>query len=200
MSISQWWMHTLVPDDAFETVRSAFEQAREHEVLPALPALNELEAAVAQNAHARSPEGLALIVRYHASFNLQAYADVGRRLFQGDFGFEVTAESTAGFVTTRNITPVSILYFAVGYEKARPLPGQFGNALIPYGQLDHIKEQFARTFYDRERCIDRASMLYSLDHSPCKEDATDIVDAWPNAIRRAKERRAGLLSIGMKAP
>lgn len=96
-------------------------------------------------------------------------------------------------ITARH-TPVSVVWHALGYERAILLPGHFGNMLLHPGEVAGAKERVRLAYA-------RTSSQYLLDAakrcglSVYEQTLVDVTNSLPDGLAQAKERKLGFLAL-----
>src|SRR5262245_51687898 len=116
MSVSQLWMHVLLSDKDANHIHPHFVRAEQESPPDATERalFAEWEADPGSILPRAVPGGIDAnkLVQFHSRFNLRPFYELGKRLVSGSNEIvTLTRENVPSVVYTRNITPVSILYF-----------------------------------------------------------------------------------------
>ena len=192
MSANHWWLHVAVTQQQVTDLRSRFEEA-----------LSAAAESLVPKTWPPADEDRVVLIHFHRAFNLQAVDEFSRAvLFTRGVDLELRDEIMLEWISTPGITPVSILYYALGAESAALLPGMLGNVLLGPDDVPAALERVERALEqgNLDAQARRGAQLYRLDHYPCESEVVQIIEAWPLAMRASLERGSGLLSVGVQAP
>ena len=101
-----------------------------------------------------------------SAFNLPGFRNLSKRLGlrDGDFSSYLTKERVFRFVSLARNPPVAVLWHALGYDRARTLPGTMGNLLVAPHDVSDASSEVSRAYdgISAERsCSPRPSFLRS---------------------------------------
>ena len=153
MSFDHWWLGLMLSESECARVADAFAAAAAKAILsePSRAALRawrdnpiDFEAASID----RNPNLAAPANAFIWAFNLPGFAELTARFVtqDGDFSDLLTEAHVFRFETTARLTPVSIVWHALGYERATLLPGQMGNVLLRPEDVARAQERIQRAF------------------------------------------------------
>ena len=140
---------------------------------------------------------------FQAAFNLRPVRDFWDTLMLGEQRkLELTEENVIDLVSTLGITPVSVLYYAIGKAAVGKIPGYFGNVLLTAAEVPGMREQLQRAMAEEPRDVQvkRGAQLLRAGRTRCESEVAQILEAWPAVLQSVEDRGAGLLSVGIQAP
>src|SRR5262245_3580756 len=135
MATAHWWFTCHIDDAEFQLLEPAFRSAEEL-ALPSALHLSALEfwrnTPDCFDGYELTPESAELINDFILGFNLPGFDDLARAVCHdaGEFGTLLTEKKCFRFCMIDRRTPVSVLFRALGYERAARLPGRYGNLLL----------------------------------------------------------------------
>ena len=201
MSFDHWWVGVFVDDATYELIKPDFAAAAKRAVISRQahqafavwrhrPSDFEQGAAITEASAAR-------VSAFISAFNLPGFDGLAERVLTQSGKFSGIAAEQHLFrmlITARN-TPVSIVWHALGFERAHLLPGQLGNLLLHAREIDEASEKTQRAYQE-------TSMrdLLEVARRYCSRDVYDdtlreALSFLPEGLKRAKERRRGFLAL-----
>jgi len=140
--------------------------------------------------------------RFSQAFHLAGYRDLGVSMLQNEEPFDgFLNESTVHkFIITSRVTPVSVLWYALGPEGVDQLPGRMGNSCLhPYEvkrALEKVQKEFARAGAETMRA---RAMKYAGKEVP-EETVNEILNMLPDGLTRALEKKQGIIFLSTTQP
>jgi hypothetical protein len=200
MSFDHWWISVFVDAAEYEAFEPAFAAAQKaaasSEATRILNAWrdrsfdSELDVATNEQIAKR-------IDAFIQAFNLPGFAELARDICTQDGRFASFDLERHGFrmVIAARYTPVSVLWYALGYERAGLLPGQLGNLLLHPRETDSALRNTERAFAGTSSDGLLESGRRYCGHSVSDESLREILDFLPTALAQANERKQGLLAL-----
>jgi hypothetical protein len=201
VSFDHWWVGLFIDASEYTLLKPYFNEAAKKAVLSAdsqraieawrhHPADFEQEAAISEAAAAEA----------HAfiwAFNLPGFDALAEEFLtqNGKFTEFVSEERSSRIIMASRHTPVSILWYALGYERACLLPGQVGNMLLHPNDVTAANEKIRLAFAGTspQDLIDRAKRYCSWSVS--EDTVKDILSFLPNGFSHAQKLRLGFLAL-----
>jgi hypothetical protein len=144
-----------------------------------------------------SDETASQIHAYIWAFNLPGFDWLAEQLLtkDGSLNTLVDDDHVHQMIITSNHTPVSILWHALGAERASELPGQMGNLLLRAGEIDEalVKVRRAYAGLSQDDLLDRARRYCSWRVDD--DDLQEVFGFLPNGLARARELGRGFFSV-----
>ena len=97
-------------------------------------------------------------------------------------------------MTARHPT-VSILWHALGFERAQALPGQMGNLLLRPKDVEAALEATRRAFEGLSRKGLLAAARRFCGHSVSDDTLREVLNFLPDGLETASARKAGFLAL-----
>lgn len=198
MSISFYWMfHSVAGQQDYAHVRRRFDTAMKREpARQALEAHAEWATDYDRLARMHNPweSEYELCHAFHSAFYLSAFERLAKDLVVGKLGqFELI--SVKHFA---RVSPVAILWWALGPSVTSKIPGMFGNILLEAPKLKELHQKITTAIrsIDREAYLCRAAAFATqpMDAMFC-EFATDLRDALPKALEKASADSAHFVAL-----
>jgi hypothetical protein len=201
MSFDHWWIGLFIDASECALLKPYFYEAAKKAILSAdsqraieawrhHPADFEQEATITEAAAAEA----------HAfiwAFNLPGFDALAKEFLtrNGKFTEFVSEARSSRIVMASRHTPVSILWHALGYERASLLPGQMGNMLLHPNDVTAANEKIHLAFAGTspQDLIDRAKRYCGLSVSG--DTIQDILSFLPDALSHARKFRLGFLAL-----
>ena len=201
MSVRHWWISFLIDEAEYARFLTPFETAR------ACPVPEEGTRGIdLWRADPESFESLAFlrgVKNEHVNdflwaFNLPGFREFSKNflLQSGPFGSYVREERVFRFVSLARNPPVAVLWHALGYERARALPGTRGNLLVAPGELEDAKTAVSRAYEDSsaEELVTRGVRFCEADiYSP--DQVREAITHLPELLARASGEGKGVLAF-----
>lgn len=197
MSVSNYWFSRCITEAEFNSISPKFARAGKHAAFSreSYDAL-EFWKNNPDNVNWLLPDGR-IWDTFSRAFNHEGYHNLGASILQNEDVFDgFLNESTVHkFIVTSRITPVSVLWYALGPEGTKKLPGRMGNGCFhPYevkSMLEKVKKEFART--GAELKLSRA-MKYAGSEVP-EGTVAEILNMLPDGLEKALERKQGIMFL-----
>lgn len=166
MAVDHWWFGFFIDQAEHDDLRPGFLAAAERATT--------------------TPEG-------NSGFDELALRFLGR---DGDRSRFLEDGHLFRFVSTRQITPMSVVWQALGADRALMLPGQMGNLLLGPAEVaasrDQVSEAYAGLTTD---VLFERALRYCAPSVFLEEDLRDAITFLPDGLRQARERGKGFLSL-----
>jgi hypothetical protein len=199
MSFDFYWFSCLLDDEAYERFEPRFIEAMQRARLSAESqrALDTWETDPSQfdAGDALSAEASRLINPVIQAFNLPGFDDLGKSIVSGDLSDYMSEETSFRFIILKRGAPVWVLWRALGFDRARALPGLFGNLLLAAHEVEPALAQVRRA-YDGTSidALVRVS-LPMVAASNTESDVREILTMLPEGLERAQELGQGFLAV-----
>jgi hypothetical protein len=201
MSVSHWWVSFLIDETEYAGFLPPFKTALTAPVPEEGPRGIDL-----WRADPASFESLAFlrgVKNEHVNdflwaFNLPGFGEFSKELFfrGGPFSSYLREERLFRFVSIARNPPVAVLWHALGYERARLLPGTMGNLLLAPGDVADAASAVSRAYdgTSAEELLVRGVRFCEADiHSP--EQVKNAITHLPELLARASDERKGVLTF-----
>jgi hypothetical protein len=206
MSVSHWWFGLLLDDAEHDRVRRPFEEAATGS--PTTPAEQQVFATWIRDparfddqdpddpfSSASGDELNAFI----AAFDLPGFRELALRLIQpeGDLHDLFDEGRIFRFTMLARNTPASVVWQALGPDRALQLPGRLGNLLLRPSQIAAVHDEVV----ELHRGTTPAG-LFARARRYCEssvgnvEDLKGVVTFLPDGLRKARDEGKGFLSLG----
>lgn len=197
MSVSNYWFSRCITEAEFNSVSPEFAQAGRH-VAISRETYDVLEfwKNNPDNVNWLLPDG-EIWNRFSDAFNLKGYHDLGATILRNEDMFDgfIDESTVHKFIITSRVTPVSVLWYALGPERTKKLPGRMGNGCFhPYevkSMLEKVQKEFACA--GAEYMHFRA-MKYVGKEVP-EETVAEILSMLPHGLEQALEKKQGIMAI-----
>jgi hypothetical protein len=201
MSFDHWWIGFSADEAAYQAIKPDFTTAAASAVLSA-----ESQTALAawrrcpsdfEQAAATTDATAAKLNAFIWAFNLPGFREfAGHFVTQAGRFSELASEQTLfRMLSTARTTPVSIVWHALGHERAGLLPGHMGNLLLHASEVDDALEQTHRAYAGTsiQSLVQAASRYCGWDVS---DDALrDVISFLPDGLAWARQRQRGFLAL-----
>jgi hypothetical protein len=205
LGVDYWWFGFLIAEDDHAKLLAPFEAAcREAQRSRALhvPAIDAwranpetFEDGVRTDNHA--------VNAFQAAFLSPGFEALMRSLVMKGGALTDLALEEVVFRFTRisRSPPVSVLWHALGFDRARALPGHMGNLLVHPRDAARISNEIDAVYrgLDLEAAVERGYRFCSGSESST-DPIRDVVTLLPDGLRRAAETAKGFFAISHKAP
>jgi hypothetical protein len=201
VAFDHWWLSFLAGEDEYERLLPDFMAAAEKaamspESLRALAAWRHRPSDF-EEAAAMSEQLAAQAHAFIWAFNLPGFGGLAEELVTEDgklSGF-CTEEHLFQMAITARHTPVSIVWHALGYERAILLPGHFGNMLLHPGEVAGAEEKVRLAYAgtSSQDLLDAAKRYCG--QSVYEQTLVDVINFLPDGLAQAKERKLGFLAL-----
>ena len=199
MSFDYYWFSCLLDDAAHERFEPRFLEAKQRARLSteSQRALDSWESDLSQfdGGHSLSAEASRLIHPVMQAFNLPGFDDLGKAFVSGDLSDYMSEETSFRFIILKRGAPASVLWRALGFDRARVLPGLFGNLLLAAHEVEpalaQVRRAYAGTSIDE---LVRLSLPMVAD-SNTESDVREILTMLPEGLERAHELGQGFLAV-----
>ena len=201
IAFDHWWIAAFVDDVHCDLFEAEFAKAAESAVLSAksqaaLEAWRKRPSDFEQNA-VIDDEIAARAHDFIWAFNLPGFDQLAAQFLtqRGRFSDFLAEETLFRMLTMARTTPVSILWHALGDQRASLLPGQMGNLLLRPDQIDEAAEMTRRAYAGAttETLLDAARRYCSTNVAD--DVLMEVLSFLPDGLARAKERQLGFLSL-----
>jgi hypothetical protein len=200
MSFDHWWASFFVDEREHERFKPAFSAAAEKAILT-LRARQALESQrddpSAFDQSQTNHDAAAAADAFIWAFNLPGFDRLAEEVLtqKGAFADFDAEKHHFRFVIAARHTPVSIVWRALGYDKAVLLPGLMGNMLLSPREIDAALEKVRRAHAGSapQARVDaaRAYCGWSVDDDTLQAALSFL----PEGLARAKERNSGFLAL-----
>jgi hypothetical protein len=201
VSFGHWWIGYFIDQSGYEKIAPEFAAATARAVLPeqsqrALQAWRRGPSVFEQDLE-MSEQTASQIHAYIWAFNLPGFDWLAEQLLTkgGSLNTLVDYDHVHQMIITSAHTPVSILWHALGAERASELPGQMGNLLLRADEIDEAlaKVRRAYTGVSQDDLLDRARRYCSWRVED--DDLQEVFGFLPNGLARARELGRGFFSV-----
>jgi hypothetical protein len=202
VGVDYWWFGCFVDERMHERVRPHFAAAAANAALSeqaqrAIAAWRTQPTDFEQEAFITRPEVADQTNAFIWAFNLAGFVELTRRIVteEGSLAGILVEENSFRMAITARHTPVSIVWHALGYERACLLPGQMGNMLLRPSEVAAALEQTRRAYAGTSprELLDAARRYCS---SSVEDDALhETLDFRPDGLAEALERKCGFLAL-----
>jgi hypothetical protein len=201
MSFDHWWIGAFVDDADYAAFEPEFNAAAEKAILSpesrlALEAWRQHPSDFEQQA-AMSEDSAARANAFIWIFNLPGFDQLAETMVtqNGSFGDFALKDHLFRMTICARHTPVSILWHALGHERADLLPGQFGNLLLSADQIAPAQQRTRQAYAGAspQDLLDKARNFcgWSVDDGSLR----DVVGFLPDGLARARELGLGFLAL-----
>jgi hypothetical protein len=199
VSFDYYWFSCLLDDAAHARFAPRFLEAKQRARLSAESqrALDSWERAPSQfdDGHSLGAEASRLIQPVIQAFTLPGFDDLGKAFVSGDLSDYLSEETSFRFIILRRGAPVWVLWRALGFKRARALPGRFGNLLLAAHEVEpalaQVRQAYEGTSID---ALVRVSLPMVAD-SHAESDVREILTMLPEGLERAHELGQGFLAV-----
>jgi hypothetical protein len=205
MGFHHWWWGFFTDENEYTRLLPYFTEAAKKAVLSpksqqAFDAWRRRPSDFEQDA--LTEETAAQINAFIWAFNLPGFNELAYDLLAVrsrtpgfDAGFDIEARFFRWASTAKN-TPVSIIWHALGYERASLLPGRMGNMLLHPREIADAKERVCRAYAGTspQNLLDAAKCYCDRDVSD-ERLRHDVISFLPDGLARAEELRLGFLAL-----
>jgi hypothetical protein len=190
MGASQWWLGCYVSDSEYDEILPEFKKAEAKAVLS-----NEAIAGIELwKQNQENPEWLdnRSSNDFLCAFDLPGFREFGESEL---FLSKVTEENTHRFIIVNVFTPVSILWYALGYKNSKRLPGKMGNFIVRSTEVENTLKLINEIFdsLDQEELVSKA-MKYAGSRTD-KERVKEIITMLPDGLEKALEKKTGIIFL-----
>jgi hypothetical protein len=202
MGVDYWWFGFFVDEDMHGHIERPFAAAAANTALSpasqrAIAAWRARPSDFEQEAFIERPETADQTNAFIWAFNLAGFIELARRMVtQGGPLSEMLVEETVfRMAITARHSPVSIVWHALGYERARLLPGQMGNMLLRPGEVEAALERTRRA-YAGTSAPDLLDAAWRYCSGSVSDDAMrETLYFQPDGLAAALERKCGFLAL-----
>jgi hypothetical protein len=201
MSFDHWWIGAFVDDDSHPTLRSAFAAT----VKKAALSEQSQQALEAWRRHPRdfeqhvaiSGESAARANAFIWAFNLPGFDRLAEQMAtqSGAFADFALEDHLFRMMVCARHTPVSILWHALGHQRAGLLPGKFGNLLLSATEIAQAEQKTRQAYagISPQELRDKARAFcgWSVD----EERLGEVLHFLPDALAQARELGQGFLAL-----
>lgn len=201
MAFDHWWFGTFVDREQAARIKPEFAKA----AAIAMPSPEARAALDAWRMNPRDFEDAAITTdeagdranRFIWAFNLPGFDDLAQQVLgqNGAFASLLTEAQVFRFVSTARTTPVSIVWHALGAERACALPGTMGNLLVHPDEVEEAARMTQRAYAGTEmRSMLDAARRYC-GTSVSDEDLEQVLGFLPEGLAQAGKRGSGFLAL-----
>jgi hypothetical protein len=202
VSFDHWWIGLFVDEVGYDLLKPDFVAAAERAVLSAqshqaIAAWRNRPADFEQGASPPSPEAEDEPNTFIWAFNLPGFDELAKQFCVegGKFTEFLVEEDFFRMAVCGRHTPVSILWHALGYERASLLPGQMGNLLLHPREIEQARVKTRRAYAQTspQDLLDAARRYcsWSVDDDRLRE----VIGFLPDGLARAAELQRGFLAL-----
>jgi hypothetical protein len=202
MSFDHWWIGFFVDNRTYEQLKPHFVAAVEQAVLSseaqqALLAWQHRPSDFEEDAFMRMPEAVAGANAFIAAFNLPGFNELAHEILtqDGPYSNLATEQHLFRMAIAARHTPVSIVWHALGYERAKQLPGQMGNMLLRPDEIadaqEAIRHAYAGTSPQNLLAAARRYCGSSVDDDTLGE----VIGFLPDGLSRAWQNGTGFVAL-----
>lgn len=201
MSFDHWWFGVLLDPGDHARIAPGFAVALEEAALSeeATQALDAWRARPADFTRGRQNDrNTAVVNAFIWAFNLPGFEEFAEEVFTDDVlrGDLLDEQKLFRFAMIPRNTPVSIVWHALGHDRAQKLPGRMGNLLLRADEVaaalalvrDAYRGTSPRALIDAARAYCGADVL---DERVLRE----VVTFLPDGLARAEAEGSGFLSL-----
>jgi hypothetical protein len=202
MSFAHWWLGFFADESAYASLEPHFSAAAQKAILTtaAEQALADWRARPAdfeQDAFDASAAAAARVNAFIWAFNLPGFDELAKQLLTREGTLAAVATEDCLFrieMVARN-TPLSIVWHALGNERASLLPGQMGNMLLHPREIEDALKQTRQAYADTSR-----SDLLDAARRYCRRDVGDetllsVLEFLPQGMAQAAKTGQGFLAL-----
>ena len=204
MSFDYFWIARFIDDREHARIAPYFAAAASRSELPL-----EARQAIAdwrvhpsdyeeEAWHETTPEEQVERVRaFQRAFNLPGFVELQPELGTTNGALsdiEYNLQNARMTMTARHPT-VSILWHALGFERAQALPGQMGNLLLRPKDVEAALEATRRAFEGLSRKGLLAAARRFCGHSVSDDTLREVLNFLPDGLETASARKAGFLAL-----
>ena len=201
VAFEHWWIGLWAGEDEYQSLQPHFSAAAEKTAVSL-----EAEHALAAwklcpsdfEEEAMTNERLAAQVNaFIWAFNLPGFVELANELLtkDGKLSAFCIEERIFRIAIAGRHTPASIVWHALGYERASLLPGRFGNMLLRAGDVaaaeEKVRSAYAGT--SRQDLLDTAKRYCG--GSVCEGTLSEAIDFLPEGLAQARQRTLGFLAL-----
>jgi hypothetical protein len=209
MSISNWWIGYLLTEEDHARILPRFEAARllaapSHAVhAPAIEAWKANPEKFEDRRENHTAQAGEAINAFIDAFRLPGYDALMKAFAMKGGGLEDLSREDVvfRFASLPSNPPVAVLWHALGFERARALPGNMGNLLVHPRDVPRAFEEVSAAYLglDVANAVERGhSFCRTRVHS--REDVEEVVTFLPDGLRRAAELGKGFCAVAHSAP
>jgi len=196
MSVSHWWISLLIDEAEHARLLPSFRSAVEVSVPDEGQRAIELWRSDPESFESLGDNDH--VNEFLWAFNLPGIDDFSKGLFfsGGEFSSYLGGDRMFRFVTIARHPPVAVLWHALGYDRARMLPGVMGNLLAAPNEVPTTLEAVTRAYKGtaakrllatgRRLC---ESSIYSSE--PVKQTISHL----PDLLTRARDEGRGVIAF-----
>ena len=132
------------------------------------------------------------------AFNLSGFDEFALRFTgrEGDRLHFLNDGHLFRFALTRQVTPMSVVWQALGPERAHMLPGRMGNLLLSPAEVAASQDQVSEAYADLtiDLLFERA-LRYCAPSIMQEETLREAITFLPDGLRQARDAGKGFLSL-----
>jgi hypothetical protein len=201
MSFAHWWIAISIDEDDYKLIEPYFAAASEKAALSeesrqAIEAWRRDPSHIEQDSS--NSETAALLANpFIGAFNLPGFDALAEQFLMANGRFVQFCDEARvlKMAITARYTPVSILWSALGYDRAIRLPGRMGNMILRPDQIVRAQEKTHEAYsVAKPDALLQAAKRYC-DQSIDDDSLREIIDFLPAALACAKALRRGLLTL-----
>jgi hypothetical protein len=200
MGVDYWWFGIFVDEDMHGHIEPHFAAAAANTALSpgsqrATAAWRARPTDFEQAAFIARPETADQTNAFIRAFDLTGFVELTRRIVIEGIPLVFAEETAFGMAITARHTPVSIVWHALGYERACLLPGQMGNLLLRPGEVEEALERTRRAYAGTSAPdLPDAARRYCGD-SVSNVALREVLDFQPDGLAAALARQCGFLAL-----
>jgi hypothetical protein len=197
MAVSHWWFGFLIDQAEHDDLSPGFLAAAEN-------AVTTPEAKAVLSSWMRRPSDFdepgpgEQANDFIRAYNLSGFDEFAFRFVggEGDCVRFLDDGHLFRFVTTRQVTPMSVVWQVLGPERALMLPGRMGNLLLSPADVpechDQVSEAYAGLTID---VLFERALRYCAPSVFNEESLREAITFLPDGLRQARDAGKGFLSL-----
>jgi hypothetical protein len=202
VGVDYWWFGCFIDERKHDQIQPHFAAAAANAVLSqqsrqAIAAWRACPSDFEQEAFITRPEVADQTNAFIAAFNLAGFVALTRQILtqEGRLADILAEQSSFRMAITARHTPVSIVWHALGYERASRLPCQMGNLLLRPSEVEEALEKTRRAYAGTA-----PSDLLEAGRRYCSTSVGDdalheTLDFQPDGLAEALKRKCGFLAL-----
>lgn len=202
MGVDYWWIGFFVDEPTYDRIEPHFAVAAANTTLSeqarqAIAAWRADPSDFEQEASISRPETADQANAFIRAFNLAGFVELTRQIVtqEGPLAEILIEKNFFRMAITARHPPVSIVWHALGYQRATLLPGQMGNMLLRHSEVEEALKNTRRAYagISPQDLLDAARRYCS---GSVGDDALrESLDFQPDGLHGAMQRKHGFLAL-----
>ncbi|MDQ3109859.1 MAG: hypothetical protein M3R17_08180 [Bacteroidota bacterium] len=197
MGVSHYWFSCFVSDSEYQEILPSFERAESNAILSKKSEMGiEFWKRNQANVDWYGPDGK-VWNDFLCAFDLAGYKELTTSICKSGemFGNFLNEQNVHRFIIINNYTPVSILWYALGFESSNRLPGKMGNLLVHSTEVNKLLKEVDEIFSKRkqEDLISKAKSY--VEQAADEKLILEVITMMQKGLEKAVEKGKGIFFL-----